>query len=283
MRLVTDCKRGLAAVAAIVGAWAIGTRLRRRRAASRLRELREPASSGRTGTVTAADFDGLPDPVRAYFENVLEEGQPYVDAVTVEQAGELRPGDATSSWKPFTATQHVTVDPPGFFWHARVRLAPLVGLEIHDLYRNGDGSAAISLFGVVPLGGADPSPELNEAELLRYLAEAVWYPTALLPSAGVQWTAIDEHTAEATLSHGGATATLAFHFDESGDVRKVHAEERARHTGDGYEPTPWTGHWHDYERRNGMRVPTAGAVVWHLPDGDLTAWRGRVTDISYEQ
>ena len=220
--------------------------------------------------------------MRAYFDRVLEEGQPYVNSVRVDQEGELRPGDASSAWNSFTATQHVTVDPPGFFWDAAVSLAPLVRLRIHDLYRDGDGSASVALSGVVPLGGADPSPELNEAELLRYLAEAVWYPTALLPSEGVRWTAIDDTTAEATLEHGGASASLTVHFDENDLVSKVHADERARQVDGGYEPTPWTGHWHDYELRHGMYVPSAGEVVWHLPDGDMEAWRGRVTAISYD-
>jgi hypothetical protein len=32
-----------------------------------------------------------------------------------------------------------------------------------------------------------------------------------------------------------------------------------------------------------MRIPMVGEVVWHLPDGDLNAWRGRVTEISYNE
>jgi hypothetical protein len=238
---------------------------------------------GRTEVFTSEDINGLPDSVSAYFENVLEEGQTYVDSVRIKQEGELRIGDATSSWKSFTATQHITVDPPGFFWNASVSLAPLVKLRIHDLYTGGKGSAEVSVFGVVPLDGADPSPELNEGELLRYLAESVWYPTALLPSEGVRWKEIDDSTAEATLEYGGVSASLTFHFDENDFVTRVHAEERPRRVDDGYEPTPWTGHWHDYETHNGMSVPSAGEVVWHLPEGEMEAWRGSVTDISYDE
>jgi hypothetical protein len=229
-----------------------------------------------------ADLDEVPQPVRDYFANVLRDGQQYVTTAQLEQEGELRPGDADSEWKPFTATQYITTDPPGFLWDATVRFWPLIDLRIGDRYRDGSGRASVSLLGVLPLGGDEANPELDEGELLRYLAEAVWYPTALLPSEGVEWEAVDDDTARATLEYGGVTATLTFHFNEEDEVTKVHAEQRPRRVDDGYEPTPWTGRWHEYETRNGMHVPTAGEVIWHLPDGDMEAWRGRVTNISYD-
>lgn len=270
----------LGGTAVLLTAGLVGTAIRKRQTAREVRELRQSATPGRDETFATGDVAGLPEPVCEYFENVLDDGQAYVDAVRLEQAGTLRAGDASSPWRPFTARQYVTVDPPGFLWDAAVDIAPLVSLRIRDSYRDGDGSASISLGGVLPIDGADPSPELNEGELLRYLAEAVWYPTALLPSEGVAWDAVDDTTATATIEYGGASATLAFTFDE-GEVTEVHATERPRRVDGGYEPTPWTGRWMDYETHNGMRVPTRGEVVWHLPDGDLTAWRGRLTDISY--
>jgi len=248
-----------------------------------LDELRRTAETNRSDVYTEDDLDGVPKPVRGYFENVLQDGQQYIGSVIVEQEGELRSGGSDSAWKPFTATQYITADPPGFFWDAKVRLWPLTHLRIKDLYLDGKGRANVSLFGLIPLGGDDANPELNEGELLRYLAEAVWYPTALLPSEGVRWEPIDSSTATATVEFGGATATLTFHFTDEDEVSKVHAEQRPRRVDDGYEPTPWTGRWYDYETRNGVRIPTAGEVVWHLPEGDIEAWRGQVTDISYDE
>ncbi|MBV0902852.1 DUF6544 family protein [Haloarcula salina] len=271
----------LGGAAALLTAGVLGTAIRKRRTARHVRGLRRSAATGRDRTFATDDLAGLPEPVREYFATVLRDGQPHVDAVRLEQAGTLRAGDASSPWKPFTATQYVTVDPPGFLWDAAVDIAPLVSLRVRDSYREGDGSASVSLGGVVPIDGADPSPELNEGELLRYLAEAVWYPTALLPSEGVEWDAVDGSTANATVEYGGASATLTFAFDD-GEVTEVHATDRPRRVDGGYEPTPWTGRWTDYETRDGMRVPTRGEVVWHLPDGDLTAWRGRLMDSSYD-
>lgn len=282
MRLTRALRGVLRVVIALSIAAFLGKTLQKRWTARRAEKLRRTATAGRSEVFTTNDVEGVPEPVRDYFTNVLQEGQQYVDSVRLEQEGELRLGDADSAWKSFSATQYITVDPPGFFWDASVRLWPLVDLWIRDLYHDGNGSASVTLFGLLPVGGDESNPELNEGELLRYLAEAVWYPTALLPGEGVEWEAVDDSTATATLEYGGVTATLTFHFTEDHKVSKVYAEQRPRRVAASYEPTPWTGHWHDYENRNGISVPTAGEVVWHLPDGDMEAWRGRITDISYD-
>ncbi|RXK46767.1 hypothetical protein EAF64_18955 [Halorientalis pallida] len=218
--------------------------------------------------------------MRGYFSNVLQPGQEFVDGARIGQVGRLRPGDADSPWQPFTATHHVTVDPPGFYWDATVRYLPFVSVGVRDRFADAESGASVSLFGVVPIDSAGSSPELREAELIRYLAEAVWYPTALLPNEGVEWEGIDDETARATVEHGGVTASLTFTFEDD-EVTSVHADERYRSVDGRYEPTPWTGHWHDYATRQGVSVPMAGEVTWHPPDGAFQAWQGRVTDIEY--
>lgn len=246
----------------------------------RVDALHRPAATGRDVTVTPADVEDLPTPVRRYLQSAIPEGHPLVDTARIEQTGQLRTGDAPSAWYPFSATHHVTVAPPGFLWDATVRFAPLVTVSVRDSFRAGEGSAAVSLWGVVPLDGTGTSPELVEAELQRYLAEAVWYPTALLPREGVQWEPVDGRTAEATVECGGVSASLSFSFDGD-EVTRVDGE-RYRRVDGGFERTPWTGHWDEYERRAGLRIPLSGAVVWGLPEGELRAWEGRVTGVEYD-
>jgi hypothetical protein len=278
---VFDCVTGTVIVLLVVVF--AGVTWRQRETARRVGELRRPANTERKGVFTVDDLEGLPAPVRAYFESTLQEGQPYIGSVRLKQDGKLRLGDASSSWKPFTATQHVTVDPPGFFWNASVSLVPFVSLHVRDLFRDGDGSAGVSLYGVVPLDRAGPSRELNEAELVRYLAEAVWYPTALLPSEGVQWEPVDAQTAKATVHHGDVSASLTFSFNEDNEVTRVHTEKRYRRVDGRFEPTPWSGYWNDYQTRNGVRIPMGGEVVWHLPEGDFEAWQGQITELRYDE
>jgi hypothetical protein len=227
---------------------------------------------------TPDDIESLPAPVRRYFERVLEPGQPHVRTARLRQQGTFRLGGADADWRPLEATQHVTVRPPGFVWDARIDIAPLVPARVVDLYRAGDGILKARLFGAIPVASAGPTPEMNEGELLRYLVEAVWVPTALLPEAGVTWEAIDDDSARATLEDGDVTASVVFHFDADDEIERVTAE-RYRQEDDDY--ASWTGHFRAYERRDGMRVPTEAEVAWTLPDGDLPYWRATIEDIEY--
>jgi hypothetical protein len=127
-----------------------------------------------------------------------------------------------------------------------------------------------------------PSPELDRGEFLRYMAEAPWYPTALLPSQGVRWEAVSGTSARATLADGETSATLLFGFNEEGLIETVTAESRGRTVEGRTEQVPWHGRWWRYEAHGGMRVPTEGEVVWGLPEGEHPYWRGRLTGIRYE-
>ena len=51
---------------------------------------------------------------------------------------------------------------------------------------------------------------------MRYLAEAVWYPTALFPGQGVQWKAVNDSSAFGTLTDGDVSITLLFTFGKDG-------------------------------------------------------------------
>ena len=272
---------GLGLVGAGVGAAALAASVRFARYRSVLvDDLRWAAATGTEGVYTADDVDGLPAPVQRYFEHVLTDGQPYVRAVRMTHRGEFRLGDATTPWRSLEATEHATTDPPGFVWDASIDMAPFVPVRVVDAYVNGRGVLRAKLLGAITVADPEPGPELDEGELLRYLAEAVWYPTALLPGNGVEWAAVDDRSARATLTHQGTTASLVFEF-EDGDVRRVRGERPYTNSDGSYDRVEWVGHWEDYVERDGMLIPAAGSVEWHHPDGTVPYWRGRVVEVDY--
>jgi hypothetical protein len=245
-------------------------------------ELLADANPGSDRVFREEDLQELPEPVQRYLAHVLTEGQPYVRTVRLQQSGEFRLGDATAPWKPFSAVQHFTLDPPGFVWDARIEMGPLVPVRVVDMYKAGEGALRAKILSTVSVVDAEPSPEMNSGELMRYLAESVWFPTALLPGEGVEWTAIDENSAMATLDHQGTTVSLTFYFNSQNEVERVFAEKRYREVDGTFKPTPWTGHFRNYQARNGMLIPLEGEVMWNLPEGDLSYWRGRVEAIEYQ-
>jgi hypothetical protein len=224
------------------------------------------------------DVADLPTPARQYFETVLQAGQPHVEEVRLAQEGDFRLGGADAPWRPFTANQVYTVSPPGYVWDAEINLRSFASARVFDAYVAGEGLLRANLFGAIPVASAGPNPRMNEAELQRYLSETPWFPTALLPAAGVTWEGIDDRTARATVDDRGVTATAVFHFDEEGYLSRLTAD---RYRQDIDAVASWTGHYRAYEERGGMQIPTQAEVAWDTPDGEVPYWRGTITGIDY--
>jgi hypothetical protein len=118
---------------------------------------------------------------------------------------------------------------------------------------------------------------MNSGSLHRYLAEAVWYPTALLPGPKLKWTEIDATRALATLTDHGVTVSLEFRFAGTGEVTGIYTPGRWGTFPGGYRQVPWEGHFRDYRERDGIVVPAEGDVGWYI-DGEWRAvWKGTVT------
>lgn len=228
------------------------------------------------------ECDGLPSPVQRYFRAVLKEGQPLAAAVRLEHTGTFNMSETGEQWKPFNSTQHIVTQRPGFVWDARIRMMPLLNVFIHDAYIAGEGVLTAKLFGFLTVMEQPGTPELAQGELMRFFAEAAWYPTALLPSQGVIWEAIDDTQAIATLSDGSTTVRLVFQFDARGLISSVRSDGRYREVDGMLVATPWQGRFWDYELRDNMLIPLEGSVEWLLPEGPKPYWRGHIQQIEYE-
>ena len=246
---------------------------------SRLDSAREPV---RPRAVDLRELNGLPAPVRRYFSAALDEGRPMVARAQVRHTGTFNMGEASDNWRPFTSDQVVVARRPGFDWNGRVAMAPGLPVRVHDAYVAGEGVLHASVLGLVSVVGMRGRGGVAEGELMRFFAEAAWYPTALLPSQGVRWEVADGRSAYATLTEGDISTTMLFTFDEEGLIDTVRAEGRGRAVGGGIVPTPWRGRFWNYEERGGMLVPLNGEVAWLLPGGEKPYWRGRITEISHE-
>jgi hypothetical protein len=251
-----------------------------------LESARQPPATTRYDA--ARELAGLPAPVQRYFRAVLQDGQPLVTAVHIEHHGSFNLGTlGTERWRPFTSTQRVTTQRPGFVWDGRVAVLPALAVLVHDAYIAGEGRLHATLLGLVSLtdqrGHSAEPGGLAQGEFLRYFAETAWYPTALLPSQGVRWSAVDEHAARATMADGPISGTLLFQFNPAtGFIDSVRAEARGRSVGDAVVPTPWEGRWSNHAEHAGLRVPMRGEVAWLTPQGRLAYWRGEVAVLRYE-
>jgi len=225
------------------------------------------------------DLTGLPEPVVRYFEFALRFGQRVVRTARFRQSGFF--AAQPNSWKPFLARQYFSIEPPGFVWDATIASAALLPTYVRDGYASGEGSMLAKVAGVATVANQHGSAEMASSALLRYLAEAVLFPTALLPRDGVSWKSVDGSTARVTLAHGAQTVSCDVSFGMRGDIQRV-AAMRYRDVAGRPVLTPWIGHWHDYRRFDGMMIPTIGEAVWETTEGPHPYWRGRIEDARYE-
>jgi hypothetical protein len=221
----------------------------------------------------------LPPPVKRYLEKALEPGMALNRRIRLQQHGLFNIDQEKGQWQPLQAVSHITTSPPGFLWDARISLVPPLRIRVVDYYREGQGGLSGKLLGTLPVVAAPPAPELDQGELLTWLAEAVWYPMALLPGNGISWTPLDERSARATVDDGHHRVSLDFHFNQRDEVSRIHSEGRARLVDGRYEMTPWSGRFRDYGRISGMLIPREGEVLWHLPGGDLPYMRARIDNL----
>jgi hypothetical protein len=259
-----------------VGAFAQARRAWRQGTDALVAELRAGAGPAKAAALPA----DLPAPVARYFAFALGSEAP-VRVARVVHAGTFRtrPGGRAS---PFTSIQTVSVRPRGFVWDATIAMMPVVPVRIRDTYVGGTGGIEGRVGGLVPVVDQSGTPELAAGALARWLGEAVWLPSALLPGDGLAWEAIDDRAARATLTDRGTRVSMVAHFGPAGGIERITADRYRDVDGRGVL-TPWIIELGEYTRTGGMMVPMTGSVAWELPEGRFEYWNARIVDVAYER
>ena len=245
------------------------------------RRLLAASEESRPGSFDPEAVKELPEAVQRYLRRVLEPGQEAVSSVELVQRGTFNMSESGELWRPFVGRQLVVTRRPGFLWTARMGALPGLSMRVHDAYATGEGILSVALLGALTVAELRNRSSAAESELMRFLAEAPWYPTLFLDRDLLRWEEIDNQSARATLSDGELSVTLLFRFGDDDLVSSVWAPARGRSLGGKVVPTPWEGRWGSYESRGGILVPTVGEVAWLLPEGRKPYWRGGLTELTY--
>ena len=161
-------------------------------------------------------------------------------------------------------------------------MMPLVPVFVRDSYVRGQGAMCAAIASLIPVVDQHGTPEMAAASLQRFLAEAVWLPTSLLPRNGLRWSAIDDSTARVTVTDGPTTVSLDVRFGARGEITGV-STDRFRDVKGRPVLTRWVGTHTDYKRVEDMMIPTTGEVAWILPEGPAPYWRGSLIEVKFER
>lgn len=232
--------------------------------------------------VSFKDFESLPRCVAGYLRSVLQEGQPILRDAQIHQIGEFKMKE-NGRWYPFEAEQTVTTEPVSFKWDAHIRMSRFASIKVRDTYSAGHGSMQARLFGFVPMIHQRGTAELDAAALQRYLAEAAWFPTALLPSESLRWQELDSRRALATLRNWETEVSLEFDFNRNNEIDGVFTPGRYSYSHGKYELVPWGGYFQNYQQINNVRIPTEAEVQWIIRDRSFTYFRGRIEHIEFNR
>jgi hypothetical protein len=225
-----------------------------------------------TKTFHYQQLEDLPAPVQCYFKHVLKEGQAYINYVRITHDGQFKTGQE-KDWINISGEQYFTVQKPGFIWKGTTTM-----FTARDMYMADKGRLVVSLLGLINI--VDGKGEAyNQGELLRWLAENVWFPTNLLPSENLHWLPIDAHTAQLTFDYQGLALFYRVRFNEIGEITQMetqrYMDEKSLET--------WIGKLSNYQEINGIIIPTMIEASWKLEKGEFSYAKFRVKKIQYDK
>ena len=128
--------------------------------------------------VTDEDIEGLPEPVQRYLKYTQIIGKEKIKTVRLKQGGYFRMKE-DQKWMPIKAEQYFNVNSVEFIWIAKVRVAPFISIYAKDEFIEGEGNLVVKLLGLIKVADAK-GYEVDHGEILRFLAECIWFPSAFL-------------------------------------------------------------------------------------------------------
>lgn len=228
--------------------------------------------------ISEEDLKDLPPPLQAYLRYVGVIGKQPLQSARLQMTGTLSMGRGKKKML-FRAEQYYTIRPISFFWLARVIAAPLFIIAGRDKYQNGRGHMLIKLSGLFKLVDAK-GKVMDEASLIRYFSEMIWFPTAFL-SPNITWEAVDDQSFRGTIRDGDLSVSGHFYIDETGALITFETMRYRDEGGGAFKLRKWMTPILEYEDFDGFRLPSKAQACWVLDDGafsyidlEITEWEG---------
>lgn len=217
---------------------------------------------------TGDDIVHLPESVQQHFRACNLIGAEYVsEAVGIHEGAQFYTAvDA----KPLTITytQVNFVAQPNRLAFIDTAMAGVLPFQGYDRFVDGHGAMKGQIAKAITLFDQQ-GQAMDQACLATVLSECLVVPSIALQDY-IEWEAIDDQHARATITAYGQTATGVFTFDDDGRMHSFTTNDRTYTDFQGNQKdVSWTARCEEYREFDGVFTPTSFAAIWHLPEGDF--------------
>src|SRR3954469_10271638 len=196
--------------------------------------------------------DRLPPEIYDFAIRAGSDAGRSVASISLRQTGRMRQ-DRDTRWMSFRATETISAKTCAFEWKAHVGPGGLV--VVRDLLRGGEGRLDVRALGLIPLVRSVGSPALTRGELMRYMAELLWAPDAILFNTQLRWSKESAGRFIVGAGSGEVAAEVSLTLNDQGQITEAFAPDRPRVVKSGIIPTPWRGRFFEYRRSGGNLLP----------------------------
>lgn len=228
-------------------------------------------------TITLESLTRLPPVVQKWLVRSNIVGKEKIRTIHLKQKGLLR-SKPEGKWMPMQAEQHITTEPAGFIWKAKIDPGYFMTINGRDKLEHGKGHMLIKAANMITVADSEGS-QIDQGAMMRYLAEIMWSPTAAL-NKNIRWEYVNDTSARAVLFDGDKTVSGLFIFDQNGDVVGFEGK-RYGDFNDLYSLETWAVEVKGYKDFHGIRIANKSEVTWKLKTGDFTWLKIEVTDIDF--
>ncbi|QQQ80198.1 hypothetical protein IOD16_18515 [Saccharothrix sp. 6-C] len=223
----------------------------------------------RTATVvTEHDIAHLPEAAQRYlrFTGVL--GRPRDSGFELRAHGWFR-RKPTDHWTACRVEQRNTAPDISRDFHLYLNLAHVLPVHAIDTYDHGHGHLHATALGTFTVADAT-GPEMDRAELVTYLDDALLLAPCTLLDLPITWTAVDDRTFDVTLTDQDLQVTARVTTDHRGAPHEVTTDDRWADLPTGLTRTRWTTPVDGWILVADRMRPRRACAVWHLPEGPFT-------------
>ncbi|MBK7104610.1 MAG: hypothetical protein IPH62_04945 [Ignavibacteriae bacterium] len=247
---------------------------------SEIDELRSSVNFKNKKIFYFSQIENQPKLIKKYFKTVIDDSSQIPNFITLNQSGEIKT-EENSNWLKIKSAEYFTTQKPNLLLDAEIGNSKFFWIEIVDSYLKSKGNTLIKINSSVTIGDSW-GIEIDKSNLFKYLSEAVYFPSSLLPSENLIWNILDSNIAEIKFTNSKTSVVAKLFFSENETINKIETLDKFRPMNDNYKESLFTIYFSDYKKYNSFLIPTYCEVEWELEKGKFKFGKFKIDNIKYE-